>query len=122
MEKSREQRFQTAEEFVAALDQVTASSVTDEALGTAIPKPRIQAVPTPSTAGVAVPVSTTGCAPTAAHPESRSAIVQSAEARDPAVVNSVAQHVFLRNETPLLTSDSVVSIGTVGTTISRLRT
>jgi len=95
MEKSREERFQTAEEFVAALDQVTAGSLADEALGTAIAKPRIQAVPTPSTAGVAVPVSTTGRAPTAAHPESRSAIVESAAAPDPAVVNSAAQHVFL---------------------------
>jgi serine/threonine-protein kinase len=95
MEKSREQRFQTAEEFVAALDQVTAGSVASEALGTAIPKPRIQAVPTPSTAGVAVPVSTTGRAATAADPEPRSGIVQSAAAPDPAVVNSAAQHVFL---------------------------
>src|ERR1035438_7314794 len=95
MEKSREQRFQTAEEFVAALDQVTAGSVADEALGTAIPKPRIQAGPTPSTARMAVPVSTTGRAPTAADPESRAAIVQSAAAPDPAVVNSAAQHVFL---------------------------
>src|ERR1700722_5187034 len=95
MEKSREQRFQTAEEFVAALDQVTADSVADEALGTAIPKPGVQAVPTPSTAGVAVPVSTTGRAPTAADPESRSAIVPLAAAPDPAVVNSAAQHVFL---------------------------
>jgi hypothetical protein len=95
MEKSREQRFQTAEEFVAALDQVTASSVASEALGTAIPKPRIQAVPTPSTAALAVPVSTTGSAPTAADPEPRAAIVQSVAAPDPAVVNSAAQHVFL---------------------------
>jgi serine/threonine protein kinase len=61
MEKSREQRFQTAEEFVAALDQVTASSVASEALDTAIPKPRIQAVPTPSTAALAVPVSDRQC-------------------------------------------------------------
>src|SRR6202046_729723 len=95
MEKSREQRFQTAEEFVAALDQVTAVSVAGEALGTAIPKPRIQTVPTPSTAGADVPVSTAGRAPTAADPESRSAIVQSPAAPDPAVVNSAAQHVFL---------------------------
>jgi serine/threonine protein kinase len=95
MQKSREQRFQTAEEFVAALDQVTAGSVADEALGAAIPKPGIQAVPTPSTAAADVPVSTTGRAPTAADPESRSAIVQSAAAPDPGVVNSAAQHVFL---------------------------
>ena len=95
MQKSREQRFQTAEEFVAALDQVTAGSVADEALGAAIPKPGIQAVRTPSTAAADVPVSTTGRAPTAADPESRSAIVQSAAAPDPGVVNSAAQHVFL---------------------------
>ncbi|HWO35767.1 MAG TPA: protein kinase [Candidatus Acidoferrum sp.] len=95
MEKSREQRFQTAEEFVAALDQVTAASLASEALGTATPKPGMQAAPTPSTAGVAVPVPTTGRAPTAANAEPRSAIVQSAAAPDPAVVNSAAQHVFL---------------------------
>ena len=95
MEKSREQRFQTAEEFVAALDQVTASSVASEALGTATPKAGMQAVPTPPPAGVDVPVPTIGGAPTAANAEPRATIVQSAAAPDPAVVNSAAQHVFL---------------------------
>ena len=95
MDKSREQRFQTAEEFVAALDQVTASSVASEALRTAIPKAGMQAVQTPPPAGVAGPVPTTGGAPTAANAEPRATIVQSAAAPDPAVVNSAAQHVFL---------------------------
>ena len=95
MEKSREQRFQTAEEFVSALDQVTASSVASEALGSATPNPGMQAVPTPSPAGVAVPVSTTGRAPTAANAEPRATIVQSVAAPDLAVVNSAAQRVFL---------------------------
>jgi hypothetical protein len=95
MEKSREQRFQTAEEFVAALDQVTARSVASEALGTATPKPGVQAVPTPPRAAVAVPVPTTGRAPTAANAEPRATIVQSVAAPDPAVENSATQHVFL---------------------------
>jgi hypothetical protein len=95
MEKSREQRFQTAEEFVAALDQVTARSVASEALGTATPKPGVQAVPKPPRAAVAMPVPTTGRAPTAANAEPRATIVQSVAAPDPAVENSATQHVFL---------------------------
>ncbi|HVR24788.1 MAG TPA: protein kinase [Candidatus Polarisedimenticolia bacterium] len=95
MEKSREQRFQTAEEFVAALDQVAVSSVASEALGSATPNPGMRAVPTPSPAGVAVPVPTTGHAPTAVNAEPRATIVQSAAALDPALVSSAAQHVFL---------------------------
>ena len=101
MEKSREQRFQTAEEFVTALDQVTAASVADATVGTATPKGTRPAVPTSSTAGMAAPVSTiagsTSAAPTtAASPEPTGAIVQSAApAADPAVINSAAQHVFL---------------------------
>jgi hypothetical protein len=95
MEKSREQRFQTAEEFVAALDQVTAGSVASETLGSATPKPGMQAVPTPPPAGAAVPLPTTGRAPTAANAEPHATIVQSVAVPDPAVENSAAQHVFL---------------------------
>lgn len=99
MEKSREQRFQTAEEFVAALDQVTAGSVGDAAVGAATARSAMQAAPTSSTGGVATPVSTiaapSSAEPAAGGPASLAAIVQSAPAADPVVINSAAQHVFL---------------------------
>jgi hypothetical protein len=101
MEKSREQRFQTAEEFVAALDQVTAGGVGDAAAGAATARSAMQAAPasTSSIGGAATPVSTiaapSSAEVTAGAPASVAAIVQSAPVADPAVINSAAQHVFL---------------------------
>jgi len=99
MEKSREQRFQSAKEFVAALDQVTAGSVSDAAVGALTAPSAMQAAPTSSAAMVASPVSTiaapSSAESTAGGPAPVAAIVQSAPAADPAVINSAAQHVFL---------------------------
>ena len=104
MEKSRENRFQTAEEFVAALDQinvdqVTAGGVAAVTVGTAAPGPTMQTAPAPATAGVAVITRagvppTTSAASTPVSPPS-GVIVQSPASPDPAVINSAAQHVFL---------------------------
>ncbi|MFY9947285.1 MAG: protein kinase [Candidatus Sulfotelmatobacter sp.] len=105
MEKSRENRFQTAEEFVAALDQinvdqVTAGGVAAVTAGAATPGPTLQATPASAASGVAV-VTSTGVPPTtsaASMPVSSlpsGVIVQSPASPDPAVINSAAQHVFL---------------------------
>lgn len=48
MEKAREQRFQTAEDFVGALDQAMAASVADATVGAPTPKGTMQAAPTPT--------------------------------------------------------------------------
>ncbi|MFZ0319251.1 MAG: protein kinase [Candidatus Sulfotelmatobacter sp.] len=112
MEKSREQRFQTAEEFVAALDAITASSVTNATASAVSENATSQATPTASTAGVATPVSniaipvssvsgsvaSTGeVSSTTASPELPAAIVPLPAAGNPATINSnsAAQHVFL---------------------------
>jgi eukaryotic-like serine/threonine-protein kinase len=98
MEKSREQRFQTAEDFVAALDQVTAVSVATAPVGVATPTPTMQAVTASSTVGVAAPVSTATSVParpTTAASSEAAAIVQSVAPASPVIINSAAQHVFL---------------------------
>jgi serine/threonine protein kinase len=88
MEKSREQRFQTAEEFVAALDQVTVAGATDVSV-VAAAAPSLQSAPISSSTDVArlIPV-------TAVKSEAAS-IVQSAPPATPAVVDSASQHLFL---------------------------
>src|SRR5580658_3425615 len=107
MEKSREQRFQTAEELVAALDAVTAASVGEVTVGAGevivaavVPKPIPQPVRDSSIARVAAPVSAVAAPKSAtpvpaANPEPPAAIVQATAPVDPAVINSAAQHVFL---------------------------
>jgi eukaryotic-like serine/threonine-protein kinase len=97
MEKSREKRFQTAEEFVAALDLVTADDA--GAVG-ATAKSALQAAPNFPTAGVAVLTRESGAVPpgtasSAGSSPSSGAIVQSPATPDPEVINSAAQHVFL---------------------------
>jgi serine/threonine protein kinase len=88
MEKSREQRFQTAEEFVAALDQVTVAGATDVSV-VAAAAPSIQSAPISSSADVA------GLIPVTAVKSEAASIVQSAPPATPAVVDSASQHLFL---------------------------
>jgi hypothetical protein len=100
MEKSREKRFQTAEEFVAALDQVTVGGVSAVTVGAAAPGPTMQAAPGQPTAGAAVatPAELTLPGSTASTPVSSlpsGVIVQSSVSPDPAMINSAAQHVFM---------------------------
>jgi serine/threonine-protein kinase len=115
MAKAREQRFQTAEEFVAALDTVTETGVASVTVGVVVAPSGLQATPTASTAGVATPISNTDtpafgapissasgsgtptatASPTAAGPQPSGGIVPTSVAADPAIINSAAQHVFL---------------------------
>lgn len=100
MEKSRENRFQTAEEFVAALDQVTAGAAIDSAVGAAPARSSVPTIPSASSAGVDVAPPANTVIPTAAFSTARStvasgSIVQGAALSDPAVINSAAQHVFM---------------------------
>ena len=59
MEKSREQRFQTAEDFIAALDQVANLTAADAAVGSRTPEPSTQASPASTTAAAPLPAPTT---------------------------------------------------------------
>jgi serine/threonine-protein kinase len=100
MEKSRENRFQTAEEFVAALDQVTAGAAIDSAVGAAPARSSVPTIPSASGAGVDVAPPANTVIPTAAFSTASStvasgSIVQGAALSDPAVINSAAQHVFM---------------------------
>jgi serine/threonine-protein kinase len=100
MEKSRENRFQTAEEFVAALDQVTAGAAIDSAVGAAPARSSVPTIPSASGAGadVAPPANTvipTAAFSTASSTVASGSIVQGAALSDPAVINSAAQHVFM---------------------------
>jgi hypothetical protein len=100
MEKSRENRFQTAEEFVAALDQVTAGGAAAVTVGAATPGPTLQATPASPTAGLPVvtsagiPPPTSSVSSAVSSPPS-AVIVHSPASPDPAVINSAAQHVFM---------------------------
>jgi serine/threonine protein kinase len=115
MAKAREQRFQTAEEFVAALDGVNAENVAGVTVSLEIAQSGLQVAPRVSTAGAATPISnmpapvpnvpvssasgsgspTATASTTATSPERSTGIVQAPVAPDPAVINSAAQHVFL---------------------------
>ena len=98
MEKSRENRFQTAEEFVAALDQVTQGGAVDVVAGTGTSNAAV--APSAPTARVAVATPASTAIPTAiaSAPSGTMAsgsIVRGAASPDPAVIDSAAQHVFM---------------------------
>ncbi len=115
MAKAREQRYQSAEEFVAALDAVAAESAADVTVRAGSPKSGSQAAPTTSGAGIATPVSNipapvpdvpvssasgslspiATASTTALGREQSAGIVPAPVTADPAVINSAAQHVFL---------------------------
>jgi serine/threonine protein kinase len=67
MEKSREQRFQTAEDFIAALDQVANTAAADAAVGSRAPEPSTQPSPTSTTAAAPLPAPTTTKSVPASH-------------------------------------------------------
>ncbi|MGB7601208.1 MAG: protein kinase [Candidatus Sulfotelmatobacter sp.] len=100
MEKSRENRFQTAEEFVAALDQVTVGGVDAVTVGPTARGPTFEATTASPTAGLPV-VTSAGIPPptssvsNAVNSLPSGVIVQSPASPDPAVINSAAQHVFM---------------------------
>ncbi|MGB0011473.1 MAG: protein kinase [Candidatus Sulfotelmatobacter sp.] len=104
MEKSRENRFQTAEEFVAALDQinleqVTVGGVVDSPVRVASTHSIAPAVSVASGAGIAATPASTAI-PVAVDSGTSSgqasgSIVQGAASPDAAVINSAAQHVFM---------------------------
>ena len=106
MEKVRENRFQTAEEFVAALDGVANAGFADAVAGKATIESSSAALPVS-----AITTQPSSTATTAAKPEAASAVVaqsatvpsssvqpnsaQSNFSSDAPVINSAAQHVFL---------------------------
>ncbi len=114
IDKSREQRFQTAEEFVAALDQVANGSVRVESApidpiqnvaATALfggSRATLAPARTGSSAAANVPPSRLSVAPVAvaasAQPSSSSQMSIATPA-DPALVNSAAQHLFVQPRT-----------------------
>jgi hypothetical protein len=94
MEKPREQRFQTAEEFIAALDQV-ATANTGKVLAADVGRGSEELAPVGSVA-TEVAVEALPAAKTAAQPELASVTVVSSDpSADSRVINSAAQHVFL---------------------------
>ena len=120
IDKSRDQRFQTAEEFIAALGQVTDDQVTDNQVGTepvgnvtTPPSSHVSQVgtsqirpsqvsPTPSRSGYPLAANVTTPAPAgppltpvAAQPSSASG-VQTAPSADSVLVKSAAQHIFVQ--------------------------
>jgi serine/threonine protein kinase len=116
MEKSRELRFQTAEEFVAALDGIPIDTFTHAGAGNPTPQPVVAVSPVS-----AIATQPLTAAKTAAKPETASGVVDQANpvqtnpvqsssaqpdfvptvaarplaAADSQVINSAAQHVFL---------------------------
>ena len=91
MEKSREQRFQTAEDFVAALDQVAGAGFASATHGNARPEPAVAPLPASAVATHPLPTEKTAARTGADSP----IVVQSNSAADPSVINSASQHVFL---------------------------
>ncbi len=114
IDKSREQRFQTAEEFIAALDQVANEQVDDQVLNDQIPNIAAtslfrgsQASPLPTKTGPSVaanvmtPASSAAlpsAVPTAAQPSLANS-VSDAPTADSLLVKSAAQHLFLQPRT-----------------------
>jgi serine/threonine protein kinase len=91
MEKSREQRFQTAEEFIAALDQVATASTGNTTVDSAAAEVAVEALP-----AEAEPAEVVSTAKTTAQLDPGSGmVVQSDPSDDSRVINSAAQHVFL---------------------------
>ena len=91
MEKSREQRFQTAEEFIAALDQVAAANAGNATVGSAAAEVAVEGA-----SAEAEPAEVVPAAQTAANPKPVSGIVVASDpSTDSQVINSAAQHVFL---------------------------
>ncbi len=116
IDKSREKRFQTAEEFVAALDEVANEQASqaapdDQALQNKLPDIGAtslfrgsQASPVPTKTGPSVAAKVMTPPPSTATPPAGPVTAQpapissvgTAPPADPALVNSAAQHVFLQ--------------------------
>jgi serine/threonine-protein kinase len=107
IDKSREKRFQTAEEFIAALDQVEQSQAAASLAGTS-PSPNIAALPStvlavpppqPSPAENATSPRSLAAVPSASPAASQSSSPSSASptpAQDSVLVKSAAQHLFVQ--------------------------
>jgi serine/threonine-protein kinase len=116
IDKARDQRFQSAEELIAALDQIGTDSVRDEqvlndqsASGSAPSVfPGSQATPVPTKAAPSVPANTvtppsSAVAPLAvaitAQPSLSSSVSTAPPPADSVLVKSAAQHLFLQPRT-----------------------